>query len=954
MNRPFALVCVLSILAGCVAFPAAPALRQSDGDPTSIDGGGAVLDAGAEADGPLSEVDRGPPPAQPCQWVSDCPDGDCIEGFCRNDRAERCGPDGACPPGELCGGPLLFNRCATPCELAGECPLRTRPCSGIADCPTSQHCEGRRCVNSCIVDLDCDPGHCMDGVCLPFPTLLKGDPATPLGMPGQLYAGVAVLPLDYPMGVSQAGYGGREGATTPYNVTLGGTDRVLDRQDVRVIVLSDEDDLLILLRMPLSWSTDYLRTRTAFELQRLTVDALHPEGINYLDHIVTSATHSHSHPGRFWHLLSDVDLGGLGFGSFSGEMVDRYAKSFARTIKAALDNARPARFGFTVVDDFDPEGHIHSDRRDQSAPFLDDRMLVWRIEDTDGVPMAGLVNFAMHGTHLETTTMTGDAAAGVEVVVTHALSAKEGVPVPVLFANGNGGNVSPRGDDIVSQPFAKVQVVGHRVWPIFADAWDAITTASEVPVEVVTQRIPVDYARLGYDITVPDFRDELGVPYQYGGFYCVGESRPPDAPYVDGALGCSIDPRLFNGGPLPNAHKTVLSVFRVGDLLATTLPGEPTSELGVLLAGWVEMDAEDMGTPDARSINFGYSQDHQLYLLTQDDWFYGGYEASNNWFGWRLGEYLAEESRRLARQLSTPEKEPIENEVHPMWWPDVDFDRVPPTVTPGGAGRVIGDGSASVVRGGVFEVRWTGGHPGVDLPRVHLQQGWGGGAFSPVNREGGLPFDDGGFESVLRYRGDYAEDHTWSVRWEVPFDFVGEQIRLAIEGRHWTAAGPADYRLDSPAMEVLSATLAVRDVELDDNTVSFHVNLPDAPSNDDGQSPFDGLQPAGHLVRFRPSPEMRGAIRRWAIFLGPSLPSEEPVAVGVDGHGFPHQVQPTPSVISRSLITGRDADGVESTVEIPRWPSHRVTVPRPAPGVTRLVVRDRYGNQGVVDLEGPP
>ena len=47
-----------------------------------------------------------------------------------------------------------------------------------------------------------------------------------------------------------AGFIGREGPDTPYAKALGGSDRVLDRQDVRSIVISTDEDLLILVRFP--------------------------------------------------------------------------------------------------------------------------------------------------------------------------------------------------------------------------------------------------------------------------------------------------------------------------------------------------------------------------------------------------------------------------------------------------------------------------------------------------------------------------------------------------------------------------------------------------------------------------------------------------------------------------------------------------------------------------------
>lgn len=944
LAHPSALLALLALLAlpGCDDAPA-------DADAALFDGASTDVEQLPDVAPPPDAAPPDAAPPVPCTWPADCPMGDCIDGVCAFDFPGRCLEGAPCPTGEVCGGGNFKFYCALDCELEGSCPLRPRACQRKADCLPRTNCKAGRCINDCVNDTDCpEGGYCLEGECRPFPDdILTGTPIGPLAPAGGLVAGVGVASLDYPIGVSMAGYGGRVGPSTPYNRSLGGSDRVFDHQDGRVLVLSTDRDTLIVLRLPLGWSTDYLRTLIAVKVQERTRSAEHPDGLNVLDKLVTVATHSHSGPGRFWNLLPGTGLGIFGHGDFSPEMVDRYAESFAVAIEWALDDVQPARFGYSIVDEFDPERIVHSDRRSESPPLLDDRMMVWRVEDLDGRPMLGAINFALHGTHMNHTWITGDVAGAIERIASDRLSAEAGRFVPVMFLNGNAGNVSPRGDAATDVDWGKVQTLGHLVWPLFRDAWEAAAPRDTIHLEVLSRRVPINYDLLGYDRSVPDFRDNRGDPYEYGGFSCVPEGRPMNDPYVDGMLGCRLGLASFVGHPAVQVHKTALAAIRIDELVVTTLPGEPTSELGLLLAGWVEGDAAAAGVPGVRALNFGYAQDHQLYLLTREDWFLGGYEASQNWFGWALGEYVAGQSRALAAQLFTPQKEDNTTGIQPTWWPDLVDDRVAPTPTRSAAGAFTVDAPERVERGRLIEVRWTGGHPGVDLPWVVLDRLNDRGGFEPVNRSPGVLLDHKGFEALTLYEGNYGEVHTWATRWELPFDFPLGTYRLRVVGKAFQGGRTVNYESATRAFELRPAALRIHDWSLDGRTVRLRFTLPDGPTNDTGRNAFDGLEPRGHLLRVDPFWRLDGAQKRWSFILGPPI-ADPRVTVTVGGGGPPVTVEAEPTTIDRALVVARGADGVEQTAAVPGWPAHAVEVELPGPGSYTVFVEDAHGNRGTL------
>jgi hypothetical protein len=925
-----ALLCLLVLgLAGCPE-------EASDAQPGQFD----RPDRGRVDAGPdQGDLDGG----VECVYPTDCPTGDCVEGRCLDERPAQCAAAGSCDDG--CGeGESCVNGtcradcpadetctrgwCLRPCEIDRSCPVRPRPCQSNRSCAGGQVCLADRCINACTHDGQCPAdGYCLDGVCTPFPEgVLVGSAPAPLAPAGTVHAGVGVVPLSYPIGVSMAGYGGRLGAQTPYNDSLGGSDRVFERQDVRVVVLSTADDIAILLRLPLCWSTDYLMTRTAQKVEAVT-------GVNYAPKLITFGTHSHSHPGRFWNLVPEAGLGAFGFGTFSMEISERYSDAFAAAILAALADLQPAKVGWHVNPAFDPERRIHSNRRGNGPDITDDRLMVMRIEDAEGRPMAGIVNLAIHGTHMNHPWVTGDVAGGIEVVGTDHLSAEAGRFAPVIFANGNAGNISPRGDDGTRVDWAKMQVVGHRVWPIFKAAWDAAEPNANPSLEVVQKRIPLNYELLGYDRSVPEYRDG-GEVLEYGALQCVNRERRGDDPdHEDGALGCVLKVHAFRGAPIVQAHKSVLSALRLDDLVITTLPGEPTSQTGLELSRFIQEDAAAAGFEDVQVMQFGYANDHHLYLTLEEDWFRGGYEAGQSLWGWRLGRYFVENSRALAAQLFTPEREDNATPIKPTIWPDLTDDMVTPTA--GDAPVVLAQPPEMTRRGQLIEMRWAGGHPGADLPVVTLER-LVDSTFETAIRNA-QPFDTRGFETLLIYTGDYATEHGWTVRWELPWDLPEGRYRMRVNGRHWDGE-PTDYRLLSEPFLVQPATLVVHAQTLVDGRLAAKVNYPDGPSNDDGATPFEALEIQGHWSRLDPQKRWGDALKNWSFLLGPDVPAEG-VTVTVDGEVVEALV--AADTVDRGLVTARTGEG-ETVVELTGWESTRVEVDAAAGATVRVV--DAFGN----------
>jgi hypothetical protein len=696
-----------------------------------------------------------------------------------------------------------------------------------------------------------------------------------------LKVGIADLALDFPIGVSMAGFGNRGGTSNPYRQSLGGSDSMFDRPRAKAFVFDNGLKRIIILKTPMGWSTDYLATQVAWNIYQA-------RGENYLNRIIFSAPHSHSLPGRYWSLLPGSSTGILGHGEFSPEMFHRIANTLTQTVMAALDDLQPARFGYAILDPMDIENHVHEDRRHEDTYPIDDSLVVFRIDDMQGNPRAVLVNMALHGTIFsEEPTITQDAPGGVEIIAQENLQKETGLPIKVAFISGNSGDVTPSttGSD-TSDGWRWVQEVGHRTWPMIKELFDELEgkTSSDIDLDIANRRVPVSREKLSYGDeefynqirSLPCEEDKecstgneciqgfCSDVYHFGALMCVQDSdEDPQTQHQDGRLGCLMSVGTISMGiPIPQFHKNRLTIASLGGLGIATISGEPTGHYGRTIADYMEQSGFDDATI------FAYSQDHHFYLLSSDNWLQGGYAPSLGIWGWREGDYYAEKTIEMIDQFTTSSGGFVDNAgIKPTWFDNgctsdqdcpLDPKRnqmicsaagyciVAPTISDN-PGAIIKDVPAVVQRTERVGLIFSGGHPGVDLPKMTLQR-LNTSEFIDHTNAAGQPYQDDGFNTMLWYRGDYKTDHTWEVGWEEAIDYPTGQYRIKIEGHYYDGSQTQEYELYSSAFELMAnQELLILNLQLQQDSISGFSAYPPPPTNDDGQTPFGTLKPLGVL-----------------------------------------------------------------------------------------------------------
>lgn len=867
-----------------------------------------------------------------------------------------------------------------PCNYHADCPndgvcfekkcYGTRTCLERSDCNSVPVCEGQRCICSesqrclpvCVTDDDCpDDGQCVNGVCTKYPVQWAGE--TPGGgARATLKVGLGRADLDFPMGVSMAGYATRRGPQTPYRDSLGGSNAWFDKLDVRAVAFDDGAEMFVLLRIPSGWSDDFLINATAEKVLRRT-------GKNLVDHLVSSAPHSHALPARFWHLVVGLDFGVFGYDEFSWEVFDRLTDSYADAVIMAIEDMQPARFGYTVLDDFDPQSQLHRDRRGQNDGLpgymkKDDRMILMRVDDMAGQPLAFLTNFGVHGTTFDydNPILTADTPGGIEVELTRHAQIKYGRPVLGVFVQGNAGDISPGDSAVGHSGLEQIQLNGLRAWAIMEPALDRIVTRADTKVSIVNGRVRIDHETLGYG--AGEFHDDDAVctdtpPYfRYGAFQCVDgrfDDRDPSTRFTDGDLNCVFSLECLSSGyPVPQFMKTKLSVVRLGDLAFGTMPGEPLSQFG--------RDLEDRlksALPGIEDVGIiGYSQDHHFYLLNEPDWFQGGYEPSRDIWGWKLAPYLADKSVELAKELVKEPADRVWNEgnLKPMWWDDPPEmrKRVPPNETAGAPEDIVTEVPETVRRMDVVTFSWKGGHPGVDRPTITLEREVMG-QWEPVKRPGGWIYTDGMFEMFVHYDGMCSrrtcEQHKWRVDWEEARDFPLGKYRFRAEGKHWKGGAAVAYTVRSRAFDlVANDRLELYGLAPTMTGVEGRIVDPAAVKLVDDPMGGKKVEANGHRLRSTLVPGTIGAPLETGTRLVATGTVRAPggATTPVDGSVTVESVTE-----ARQVLSGIDAMGAPRMTSAGMRPTSRFTLAIPAIAssgdyLVRLTLTDPSGNSGTV------
>jgi hypothetical protein len=251
--------------------------------------------------------------------------------------------------------------------------------------------------------------------------------AAPLHAADGLRAGAARADITPPTGHPMWGYSARKDAPC-----VG----VLDRLQARALVLAADKERIALVSLDLGRAPP--RASTAAIRARVKEAA----GI---EHVFLVASHTHHGP------VLELDK----WPTEKTSYVRQLERKLADVILEANKALKPARLGM-VSKEVTLNRNRHSKRAD--AP-VDRELLVMRVEDGDGRPIAHAVNFAAHPTMLPASTLkfSPDYPGSLSALV------EKETGVPCLFLQGAAGDLSTRPPAGQGGPEKFGQALGREV-----------------------------------------------------------------------------------------------------------------------------------------------------------------------------------------------------------------------------------------------------------------------------------------------------------------------------------------------------------------------------------------------------------------------------------------------------------------------------------------------------------
>ena len=769
-----------------------------------------------------TEIDEG------CAFQSDCAQGE----YCHEEQ---------CQEAPECASIIHWRTCVAEFEDIDEALARRA------------NCDGTHCRIACLNDEECADGEvCTDnGLCREFTGALTGEhPGGEESAP--LQAGFSNILMHFPIGLSLGGYGNRAAVNDGrYVDALAASHGKMHGLHAGGTALDDGQRQLLFLRAPIIFPTMALHEAVSRNLQQET-------GRDWRSSLVISGSHTHSGPARFWQLPDPEEsfgdgMGMMGIDEYHDEAFFWLVDSLTEAAMEALDDLAPAKMGWEVVESFDVDDVISSDRRSQTPPFDDNRVLLMRIDDPDDNPRGLLVSFGTHGTVHDGSYANNDVMVGIEKKLEYALGEHYGRHVPVYYFNQNGGSMSPRGGSNGHQHTQRFGNIGAHLVDRTFEAIESMETTDEWSFQGHTHRFPVVHEYLGYE---EDQFDE----YPYGALMCGGSGGDDFSSHSDPHdYGCLLGMhQLLAHRPATILSKSQISAFALNDLTLITMPGELAMPLGWQVQRELR-EAYDIDPFD--SFTWGYAQDHLLYLLPTNlrgelppfpgistpqapdeypnyafSYLQGGYEADMSPWGHKLGDFLVDRAVEAVGLMKGESVEPALPATYPDQFTPRGHDPFPIDATDADeVGTVVEQPPEEVERRQFVEVAWRGGDPGAEMPqapRATLER-LEGDEFEAVQLANHKPYDNREFVMLTRLRSGDSDDHyEWVIYWDERIDFPTGTYRFRIDGHHLDAATDerTQYQSVTDSFELVPSTdMRVNDLTIvNEDTISFRLDYPPA------------------------------------------------------------------------------------------------------------------------------
>jgi hypothetical protein len=612
-----------------------------------------------------------------------------------------------------------------------------------------------------------------------------------------------------------------------------------------------------MLRLPLIFPTDLMRDQIIENVEAATGEDIRHE-------LFLGATHTHHAPARF---LEAPDIFGLvALDSFQQAIFIKLTDELTRVVLEVMAAERvPVTFSYGANDNFDPDGRVNRDRRSEDDNLYfhqngllcpledsacqaagepvgkDPRLHLVRFDRTDGTPFAIIANLPVHGTILgdENPYMSEDAPGSIEAKTEELFSTTEDLgEVTAILMQGTAGNVSPGNSEVGHDGTQRIEAVGIAAAERIAELYRTLPPGeARIDIEYFSNRFPIDRDLIGYGPQEFANGDQV---YSRGAFLCGvnydEDDGVPETRMRTDQLYCQVDlagVEQLVGETITTFDKTIASVLRLGDLIVVGLPGEATTPLGMDLHRRL---SERYGIGRESSVIYAYANDHQFYIMLEDDWLQGGYETTVNIWGPKFGSYLNDVVEDLVEPATTPELEdPADYDELPTWnhvdWrtlrlQDKDFELY---MTPN-AGNAVAQ-PENLERLELATFTWEGGDPMVDLPSVWLEVDSGAGGFVPVTRVDGTAMSDEGYELLLLHEQDGER-----CEWTATYEFLAYEAEGTYRFAYWgqRLAGESTEMYGSASSPLYSDTftlsartsLALIDANVSGATVAATIGYP--------------------------------------------------------------------------------------------------------------------------------
>jgi len=338
-------------------------------------------------------------------------------------------------------------------------------------------------------------------------------------------------------------------------------------------------------------------------LERLTADSWHGDQVLLLpSHSHTSIDMMALHPGNSFGIPQ--------VGVFQRDLCAVTATRLAQVVREAGQKPVPVTAGSAVVSVPDR----NRNRRGGSAVH-DTDLVVTRIDTTGGRPLAVLVNWTAHPTFMDESDMwfSGDWPGHLQRTV----EALIGQGVTAMFYNGAEGDQSPVPPDAGASNWERAERYGRELGIRSWRLWETIEPRNAPLFRYHSEAIDLPRRQAH-----PDFMKTGGAEY-------------------------GLDEAMMQGFVehlVPTQTRS--SCLQLGDLVILGVPGEMAAALGL------EVKSRAREINGAKYVTIGGLANEWIsYILPDEEYRRGGYEASMSFFGETLGSTLVEGLVRAARQL---------------------------------------------------------------------------------------------------------------------------------------------------------------------------------------------------------------------------------------------------------------------------------------------------------------